>query len=284
MKIILSRKGFDSVSGGVPSPILPDGKLLSLPIPDKLSRVTYHDLTHGDERVGDLVEQLAGIPRTHRAHIDPDLSAGSLPRARGWRPIFGQVGAAERHLENQGVDAGDVFLFFGLFRQVERSASRWRYVRGSRAIHAFCGWLQVAERVGVSDWPTNGNAWALYHPHFSRSPEPTNVVYVSSRSLAIPKQRRLEVAGAGTFDHFSPQLRLTAPGSDRPSLWRLPEWFYPRNERSPLTYHRNLSRWRRCDRGVELSAVARGQEFVLDCDDYPQAAEWLASLLRVASF
>lgn len=33
MKIILSRKGFDSSYGGYPSPILPDGSLLSIPIP-----------------------------------------------------------------------------------------------------------------------------------------------------------------------------------------------------------------------------------------------------------
>jgi len=33
MKVILSRKGFDSASGGHPSPILPDGTLLSIPIP-----------------------------------------------------------------------------------------------------------------------------------------------------------------------------------------------------------------------------------------------------------
>ena len=33
MKIILSRKGFDSKFGGMASPILPDGTLLSLPIP-----------------------------------------------------------------------------------------------------------------------------------------------------------------------------------------------------------------------------------------------------------
>ena len=31
MKIILSRKGFDSANGGGPSPIFPDGRLLSLP-------------------------------------------------------------------------------------------------------------------------------------------------------------------------------------------------------------------------------------------------------------
>ncbi|HEX6606573.1 MAG TPA: hypothetical protein VF276_06620, partial [Chloroflexia bacterium] len=34
MKIILSRKGFDSSIGKVPSPIFPSGELRSLPIPD----------------------------------------------------------------------------------------------------------------------------------------------------------------------------------------------------------------------------------------------------------
>ena len=33
MRIILSRKGLDSATGGIPSPILPDGQLLPLPIP-----------------------------------------------------------------------------------------------------------------------------------------------------------------------------------------------------------------------------------------------------------
>ena len=33
MKVVLSRKGFDSSYGGFPSPILPDGTLISLPIP-----------------------------------------------------------------------------------------------------------------------------------------------------------------------------------------------------------------------------------------------------------
>jgi hypothetical protein len=33
MKVILSRKGFDSEYGGYPSPILPDGRMIFLPIP-----------------------------------------------------------------------------------------------------------------------------------------------------------------------------------------------------------------------------------------------------------
>ena len=35
MKAILSRKGFNSAFGGYPSPILPGGEMVSLPIPSK---------------------------------------------------------------------------------------------------------------------------------------------------------------------------------------------------------------------------------------------------------
>jgi len=34
MKVILSRKGFDKINGGYLSPIFPDGKMISIPIPD----------------------------------------------------------------------------------------------------------------------------------------------------------------------------------------------------------------------------------------------------------
>ena len=43
MKIILSRKGFDSSNGGIPSPIMPDGTLISMPIPAK-EKVSYTDI------------------------------------------------------------------------------------------------------------------------------------------------------------------------------------------------------------------------------------------------
>jgi hypothetical protein len=45
LKIILSRKGFDSSFGGYTSPILPDEKMFSLPLKDNLR---YSDLTIDD--------------------------------------------------------------------------------------------------------------------------------------------------------------------------------------------------------------------------------------------
>lgn len=47
MKVILSRKGFDSTSGGLCNPILPDGTLLSMPIPGESKySVYYTDLSY----------------------------------------------------------------------------------------------------------------------------------------------------------------------------------------------------------------------------------------------
>ena len=104
MKIIFSRKGFDSGTGKVASPILPSGKLCSLPIPETLACVNplrYQDILFDGQSVGKLVHDLTrgkispGMP----AHLDPDLNNASFPRRAGWKPAFGQVGAAESHLQ-----------------------------------------------------------------------------------------------------------------------------------------------------------------------------------------
>ena len=143
MRIILSRKGFDSTAGGCPSPIFPDGRMLSLPIPDKGSPIAYQDLSFGDMNVGDLVVELTGDAKRsrHFAHLDPDLRADSFPRLPGWKPLLGQTGSAQGHLRKQGVQVGDVFLFFGSFRSVEQTADGWRFKRTERARHIIWGWM-----------------------------------------------------------------------------------------------------------------------------------------------
>jgi hypothetical protein len=140
MKIILSRKGFDSASGGCPNPIFPDGSMLALPIPDRDATVRYQDLVWRGRKLGELVPKMAGgKPRAHYgAHLDPDLDQAMRPRAPDWRPVFGQVGPAQGHLRNDGVAVGDVFVFFGLFR---RLGDDDRFVPGSPTIHAAWGWM-----------------------------------------------------------------------------------------------------------------------------------------------
>lgn len=59
MKVILSRKGFDSANGGIPSPILPDGTLLSLPIPSELDReIKFSDIYYGEKSYYDIIKRV----------------------------------------------------------------------------------------------------------------------------------------------------------------------------------------------------------------------------------
>ena len=55
MKIILSRKGFDSSSGKQPNPIMPDGTLLSLPIPDEAGNNEYSSLFWNGKSFYDII-------------------------------------------------------------------------------------------------------------------------------------------------------------------------------------------------------------------------------------
>jgi len=109
MKIILSRKGFDSSTGKMASPIMPDGKLLSLPIPvmgEGERGIAYCDLYFGDQPLDQIICQLTnGALRDREAHLDPDLDRERFPRRDpNWRPAFGQGGSAQGHLRNQDVD------------------------------------------------------------------------------------------------------------------------------------------------------------------------------------
>lgn len=147
LKIVFSRKGFDSGTGKVASPILPSGELCSLPIPetmpDNRSR-RYEEIMFGNHSLGAVVNDLTRgkIRPETQAHFDPDINFGSIPRPENWKPLFGQAGAAERHLQNQGVKAGDVFVFFGWFRQVELVFGKFQYALDAPDLHVIFGWQQ----------------------------------------------------------------------------------------------------------------------------------------------
>jgi len=107
MKIILSRKGFDSAYGGYPSPILPSGDMVSLPIP-LCDSIKYSDLKIGNSTYYDLMRDLKPKIKCHgkwidlnketKCHLDPDVHKDSIKREAGWKPCFGQIDAAQSHL------------------------------------------------------------------------------------------------------------------------------------------------------------------------------------------
>lgn len=285
MKIILSRKGFDSSSGGVASPILPDGTLLSLPIPDIRGTVTYADLEWQGHPVGTVVQSLTRkrIKRHHRAHLDPDIYPQICPRHPDWRPLFGQDGAAQSHLANQGVGVGDLFLFFGWFREVRRVGRGYRFVKGAPDQHVIYGWLQVGEIWQGAQLVGTVPKWAADHPHCCGGRGERNTLYIAANDLRIPGEGAPPLAGAGLFSQYQERYGLTAPNSLR-TRWRLPRWFHPTPPqlptRPPLTYHQTPSRWHLDGEYVYLQSAARGQEFVFDTVDYPEAVEWLSHLFE----
>lgn len=281
MRLILSRKGFDSSAGGCPSPVLPDGSLCVLPIPDTRSRIRYDDVVFDKRRLGKIARDLTGgrIRGSHGAHLDPDLIAGAYPRGEGWRPLLGQTGSAQGHLRNQGVELGDLFLFFGVFRHAEMHNRRWRFVPGSRPFHALWGWLHIDQVHTVDELAPDALPWARYHPHLHGEPDPGNTLYTSSLSFQLAGGAEVW-SGSGVFPELREDLVLTAPQSRLPTRWRLPAGFYPGDERPPLSYHTRPDRWCLEPPWCYLSCAARGQEFVLDLDAYPELTDWLTGLLR----
>lgn len=277
MKLILSRKGFDSSAGGGPSPILPDGRLLSLPIPDSSAPVAYRQLLHQDINLGKMVSDLSKgkIKPSTKAHLDPDLDCSLIPRGEGWRPVFGQMGAAEGHLRTHGISPGDLFLFFGWFREVERYQRKWRYKKNAPDQHVIFGWMQVGQRLVLDGTSDEVPAWMAQHPHLFGQRGPNNTVYIAQDRLSFPGVQA-DIGGGGVFDRVKPRQVLTRKGETR-CHWQLPAWFAPYQRESVLSYHHRLSRWQIVDNLVHLHSVARGQEFVLDVDHYPEAFSWLAA-------
>lgn len=279
MKLILSRKAFDSGAGKVANPILDDGSMIPMPIPDKASPIRYQDITVAGENLGTVAAELTGgkTRPDHFAHLDPDLIQSAYPREPGWRPMLGQVDAAQSVLAREGVGSGDLFLFFGWFRRVTRSAGRLKFVQGAPDLHVIWGWLQVDEVVSVGS--ATHPSWMDYHPHMvAGSRGPNNTLYVAREKLTL-NGVSLDMPGAGAFSGFDDRLRLTKPGCKR-SIWTLPPWFAPEPPRPPLGYHSDPDRWQVDGDRVQLRSAARGQEFVLDTDHYPEALSWVADLLQ----
>ena len=263
MRVIFSRKGFDSAAGGCASPLI-DGCPLSLPIPSSRPTPTTYGSLQGP--MGQIVSDLTRGRLTERSHchFDPDIEADRMLRDSGWRGALGQVAAAQGHLSRQGVTRGDLFLFWGLFRPAE-FRGRWQFC-GERENRIF-GWLQIdaVEPTGVDPRSTLRHyPWLREHPHVHGDWSAENTIYVASPALSFRSDR----PGWGVFKRG---LRLTAAASRLPSEWQVPSWLNPRIGGTGMTYH-PLERW--SESGL-CRVAARGQEFVADIGERADAMEWL---------
>ena len=235
MRIIFSRKGFDSAAGGGPSPIVA-GRPLSLPIPaGAASKTTYGELGLGE----------FALEASRGRHGPGDLCHHDPMFTPAGECLFGQCGAAQTHLERQGVGLGDVFLFFGLFR--ERN--------GGEPHHRIFGYLKVEQMVQL-ERGAPADLVDLRHPHALAMHHRNDVIYRGPGRVAA---------------RASDALWLSVPGGPV-TLWQRPDWL----KRGGLSYHDKPERWLR---GGKLKSVARGQEFVAEIGRRQAPRDWLSEIL-----
>jgi hypothetical protein len=252
MKIILSRKGFDSSNGGQPSPIMPDGTLLSLPIPNNDDHDnTYSSITWNGMTYHDIIRSLK--PNSHikydsYCHLDPDLRKEIRDRECGWQPAFGQMSSSLTLLRHQNVSVGDLFLFFGWFKATVIINGRLVYKKHAPDLHVIYGYLQVGKIIEKKcDIPD----WLKTHPHASYNDswqKEINAIYLPYDHLSFLDNMN----GSGVLD-YRPDRVLTKSGYSR-GRWNLPSFF------KDVKITCNPNPWKE---GYFQSARI-GQEFVMD--------------------
>ena len=310
-RIVLSRKGFDGgkKTGSVPSPIFPDGRMFSLPIPATRSTHStptpdadcpqrHSDLEWNDRRVSDIVSSLRGRqrPQVNGIHLDPDLDLDlkikGKRRQHGWRGLFGQSGSPQSALSK--LQAGDLFLFFGLFSQVIDGAQGIRYASREKSaeLNVLFGWLQIEKIEKIESVADAGRLrkkypWAAGHPHLQDCyHDENNILYIGKEKLDIGETQE-DIPGFGVFKYFSEALQLSEKGNSG-GFWEMPTWFRPKgNSRAVWASHPDgTTCWTpvydQTDNKVTYHRVhlGPGQEFVLNCSDYPESIEWALAKIR----
>lgn len=250
MRIIFSRKGFDSSAGGGPSPIC-DGRPVSLPIPGSPGDAeSYASLGLGAEAEA---ASRGRIKARDPAHHDPLFMMRDGNTGPVW---FGQAGAAQSHLDAQGIGPGDLFLFFGLFRDSAAMPDH----PDRQPHHRIWGWMRVAARHTLPPGTNPPEGAPRHHPHLT--------------GVAAEWRNNTLWQGHGAVARSAdPALRLTASGR-RASLWAVPSWL----AEAGLSYHGNPQRW--AVPGM-LDAARRGQEFV--AGPHPAAGDWAEAVIAACA-
>ena len=294
-RVVLSRKGFDSVAGGCASPIFEDGRMFSFPIPESARHpevnVTFSSLR--TDHPNQVATVLGGLkPKfdlCRKVHLDPDIRPGLRPKNfANDLMYFGQNGKDQTELDLGGVsDAvnASLFLFYGWFRGIEqRTDGKIRYSKTvqhdprSHDQHLMWGWLQPTSaptRIIQGPLPDELKK-AAHHPHLEdRNRGPNNCLYLARKRLSFAPT----IAGAGTFERYGPALRLTCSRqSKRRSSWILPAFL----RKAAQGRIRNAP-WQADGDRERVSYRGYGQEFIFNTEGYEEeTSTWLTSIFAHA--
>ena len=268
MKVILSRKGFDSSNGGIPSPIMPDGTLLSLPIPLENENVAYSEICWNGMNYAEILHQLNPKEKYDKCHLDPDLRDNRIKHVDGWCPAFGQLGAAQGKLRNAKVEPGDMILFFGWFRKVIQTEEGLCFAPRNgqdfydgNDLQVIYGYMQIGEILTDQEKIKK----YFWHPHSTKihTEAKNNVLYLPSEKLSLAPALK----GCGTLDYRNDRV-LTKEGYTR-ATWNEYPFFMPEHAKAKV---------KNSARGEGLYYAGIWQEMVFEESD--GLMEWVKQILE----
>ena len=271
MKIILSRKGFDNSNGGCPSPILPDGAMLSMPIPST-DNDKYEDLMHDNISYLQLLENLKPKHTYNSCHLDPDIRDNARKtKPSNWKPAFGQIGSPQGTLKNAGVEKGDLFLFFGWFKKCyEKNGAYSFYTKKTSDnfydyadLHAIYGYMQIGEILTDKEQIKK----YIWHPHATdkRLQNKKNALYIPAEKLSFCPNMK----GYGTFD-FSKKRVLTKEGCSR-ATWIKHPFLEPEH-----VYGKRKNSAKSSTEGLYYAGI--WQELIVY--ESPEIIEWVNEIIK----
>ena len=300
IKVILSRKGFDSSNGGFPSLILPekdkDGfrKMISLPIPccskccnyEKCKSYKYSNDTRLYNMMSNLyngkgkkrntikikknnkiVDEILLSEATH-CHLDPCLGNYSIKELEKVG-IFGQHGRAATELKDVRKD--DIFIFFGLFNDVAVKDDKYiikNKENGGR--HVMFGYLQVGKIID------NNKYYIEYekHPHFCCCKiKNNNKIFIASDKCSFDDN----IKGYGMFK-YDLKLDLTQQKPDKTYWKQITHW---NCDKLPV-FLRDLKegtlKYKEEGKDKYFDVAPQWQEFVIE--ENKEVEEWAIELIK----
>ena len=267
MKVILSRKGFDSSNGGIPSPIMPDGTMLSMPIPLSKENITYSDIQWNGMSYKHILKLLAPGKTFDKCHLDPDIRDNRIKHIKEWVPAFGQLGSAQGKLRNAGVEVGDLILFFGWFRKAMVTESGYRFASkikddfyAGNDLQAIFGYMQIGE-ILTDQKKIKKYYW---HPHSTEihTSNKNNVLYLPSEKLSLIPTLK----GYGALSFRNDRV-LTKQGCTR-ATWNAFPFLMPEHVRA---------NFKNSAKGEGLYYAGIWQEMVFE--ESPELLEWAKKII-----
>ena len=267
-RVVLSRKGFDSSFGGRPSPIFYDGRIFSIPIPQRQESPTkYKDLFFNGISGTDALKEssVRQVSNNDYCHYDPALNADI--------GLFGQASSSQTELRNSCVGLGDLFLFFGWFK---------KFSSKGKDLHHIFGWLQISKIIS-GDEEIRGylTSKKMKHPHGhgDRSTYKNNTLYIGSKDLTIGN-KKTGLKGFGLFKSSAKGLILTSPDHTR-SMWKLPREYFKDSIDNKKKLFLNRLKWTDKENFLVNTNKGPGQEFILDSETNPAIIDWVLSLIKL---